>query len=138
MKTLIAILFLMLSPLTHADIFVIVNASNPTQNMDIQEVAALYLGKKQTFPQGGFARVFDCKNNDEVRESFFLKIAGMNLPRINAYWARLSFAGQETPPQFLPSEQAVLENVRKNRNAIGYVSALPKTPDVRVVLHLKD
>jgi len=38
----------------------------------------------------------------------------------------------------LPSEQALIDIVRRNPGAIGYVSGVPKDPSLRVVLHIKE
>lgn len=123
-----------------SDIVVVVNAANPVRSMSQAEVAALYLGRARTYPGGEFALVFDQARDSAVRERFFKRLAGMSLVQVNTYWSRLMFAGQELPPQALPSEQSVLDIVRRNPGAIGYINttAMPADNNLRVILQLKE
>lgn len=121
-----------------ADVVVIVNAANPVRSMTSEEVAALYLARSRAFPSGEFALAFDQPRNSALRQRFFKLVANMATSQVNSYWSRLMFSGQEIPPPPLPNEQAVLDIVRRNPSAIGYVSTLPKDSALRVVLQLKE
>jgi hypothetical protein len=48
------------------------------------------------------------------------------------------FSGQTMPPQPLPSEATVLDVVKRNPSAIGYLGQEPGDAGVRVVLVLKE
>lgn len=138
MKRLLLILSLTLPlPLT-ADIAIIVNAGNPVKSMTAEEVAALYLARTRTFPSGEYALVFDLPRDNQLRQRFFKAVASMGISQVNTYWSRLMFSGQEIPPQPLPNEQAVIDIVRRNSGAIGYIGFVPQDAGVRTVLHLKD
>ena len=138
MKKLLLIAALFFARPVPADIVVIVNAANPVHSMSADEVSALYLARSRTFPSGEFALVFDLPRDNAVRLHFFKQIANMPIGQVNTYWSRLMFSGQEMPPQVLPNEQAVIDIVRRNPGAIGYVSAPPKEAGLRVVLHVKE
>jgi hypothetical protein len=56
---------------------------------------------------------------------------------VNTYWARLVFTGQSLQPRALDSEAAMIDVVKRNQGAIGYVSQEPTDKDVQVVLTLK-
>ena len=124
--------------LARADIAVIVNAANPVKQMSVQLVADLYLGRARTFPGGEYALVFDLPRDDALRDKFFTSLAGMSLQQVNAYWSRLMFTGQMLPPQPLPNDRAMLDIVRRNSGAIGYLKAEGLDTSVRVVLMLKE
>lgn len=138
LKRLFIFLTLLVPSMAQADVFVIVNVSNPVTSISSQEISALYLGRVRSFPKGDFARVFEQPRDSAIREQFFARVVGMKIQQVNTYWTRLTFAGQAMPPQILPNDQAVIEVVRKTPEAIGYVSSFPKDPSVRVVLHEKD
>lgn len=138
MKYFLLILALLLPGLAPADVLVVVNAANPVRSMTAEEVAALYLGRSRSFPGGEFALVFDHPRDSELRRKFFKQVANMAIGQVNTYWSRLMFSGQEMPPQVLPTEQAVIDIVRRNPGAIGYLSAPPKESGLRVVLTVKD
>ncbi len=137
-KKILFAALLVFSYTARCDVYVVVNAASSVNALTEKEVSSLYMGLKHSLPNdGALARVYD-QSDVNLRERFFNKINGMKLQQVNAYWARLSFAGQEVPPQMLPNDQAVLEAVRKTPNAVGYTSAAPKSAGVRVVLQLKE
>ena len=138
MKRFAIILALLFPWQAFADVFVIVNAANPVHSMSAEEVAALYLARSRVFPSGEFALVFDQPRDSALRQQFFKQVAHMAIGQVNTYWSRLMFSGQEMPPQQLPNEQAVMDIVRRNPGAIGYISTPPKEPGLRVVLQLKE
>lgn len=134
----LVVLGAMLAGQARADLFVIANSANQTRHLTASEVAAFYLGKSRSFPGGDYAFVLDYPQGSPLRERFFQKVAGMSLSQVNAYWSRLMFSGQEIPPQAAPSEQVVLDAVRRNQGALGYVSVLPRDAGVRVLMTIKE
>jgi len=133
------VLALMLAhPPAHADIVVVVNPASPIKSMSVQQVSDLYLGRSRVFPNGEYALVFDLPRDSVVRERFFLSLTGMVPQQVNAYWSRLMFTGQVLPPQPMPDERTVLQLVRRNPGAIGYVHENSVDATVRVVLKLKE
>lgn len=114
-----------------ADIAVIVHATNPVQHMTSRQVAELYLGRTRTFDSGQYAVVIDRGREDPLRGRFFKDISGLSAGQVTAYWSRLQFTGQVQPPQSLQGDAAVLEFVRRNPAAIGYVNA-SDTADAKV------
>ena len=121
-----------------ADMAVIVNNNNPVKQMTQQQVSDLYLGRSRIFPNGEYALVFDLPRDAHLRGRFFAKIANMSQQQLNSYWSRLMFTGQVLPPQAIPDEHTVLELVRRNPGAMGYVSTENLDATVRVVLTIKD
>jgi len=138
MRRLLLALVLLLPLAGRCDLLVVVNPANPVRALSQLEVASLYTGRSRNFPSGEFALVFDLARDSSLRERFCQRVVGMSLGQVNAYWSRLIFAGQEMPPPSLPSEQAVIDIVRRNPGAIGYVSSLPSDSGLRVVLHIKE
>lgn len=123
----------------YADIAVIVNAANPVQSMTNRQVAELYLGRSRTFESGQVAAVMDAASEDPIRAQFFKGISGMSMGQVTAYWSRLKFTGQVQPPKSMGSEAAMLNEVRQNEAAIGFVSTLKTNePKVKTVLILRE
>ena len=81
--------------------------------------------------------LFELPRDNVARAAFYLQLTGMAPAQINSYWSRLMFTGQTLPPQPLPSEAAVIDMVRRNPSAMGYVSSEPTDRGVRVVLTLR-
>ena len=53
--------------------------------------------------------------------------------QLKAYWAKLVFTGQGTPPKEVDNDAAVLKLVAENPNIIGYIDAAAVNSSVRVV-----
>ena len=126
-----------------AEVCIIVNPDNPVQAMTPREVSDLYLGRARSFVLGEDraprpASIYDQADGSPLRETFFRALNGMDIRRLNAYWARLRFSGEVLPPKALPDGKAVLEAVRRDRNGIGYVHASEIDDTVRIVLRLKE
>ncbi len=125
-------------PAARADVYVVVNSANPAQGMTQKEVLDLYMGRSRAFANGDYALPFDLPREHPSRAGFYLALTGQSLAQINSYWSRLMFSGQTMPPQPLPSEAAVLDVVRRNPSAIGYLTQEPTDKGVRTVLVLKE
>lgn len=138
MRILALLVSAMLPALARADLYVIVNANNPVTTMTKSAVVDIYMGRKRAFSGSDYALPFDQSRDGPVRERFYALLTGMSLSQVNGYWARLMFTGQVLPPESLQNDSAVLEIVRRNTGAVGYVESEPNVPGVKVVLRLKE
>ena len=119
MKNFIISLFLLLlSTHTVAEIVVIGNIQNSPQELTVLQVQDIYMGRTRAFPDGKLAYPFDQKN---LRGEFYLKLTRRPIAQINAYWARLMFSGQTSPPTKLPDDQSIINIVQEHEGAIGYI-----------------
>ena len=121
-----------------AQLYVIVNVRSGVQSLSRRDVVGLFTGRLRTLPDGTMALVYDQAAAGPVRADFYQRLTGMDLARINSYWSRLLFTGQVQPPQPLPDDAAVVATVRGNRAAVGYVTARPGDPAVRVAFTLAE
>lgn len=131
---LLALLLLLAFP-ARADIIVIVHPDSPLKSLSRREVSDLYLGR----PNGNGTRplVLDQPRDSELRERFYSLLNGMNLSRVNAYWARLQFSGDTQPPAQLPDSRNIVNIVSRNRLAIGYIDSTAISDGVHPLLSLK-
>lgn len=131
------LLFLLLPlayvPLSPAAVYVVVNEANRSINIDRDELAAFFLGKRRTFPNGEIALVVERGKQSDVRAEFFFALNKMSLSRINAYWSRLTFSGRIIPPSVVEQDDDLLQVIATNSNAISYVDFIPKNPKVSIV-----
>lgn len=109
-----------------ANIVVIVNPANST-SVNADEIVRIYTGRSNAFNAVNLAE------SVPLRAKFDEKGVGRTSAQLKAHWSKLVFTGKGTPPAELPSEEAVLEFVAKNPQAIGYVSADKVTDAVKVV-----
>ncbi|NOR81154.1 MAG: hypothetical protein GQ529_10045 [Methyloprofundus sp.] len=115
---IISCLLLLLSTYVVAEIVVIGNIKN-TQQLSALQIQDIYMGRTRTLPDGKLAYPFD---QADLRGEFYLKLTQRPVAQINAYWARLMFSGQTSPPTKLPDDQSIIEMVKKHEGAIGYIN----------------
>ena len=121
-------------PSAQAELAVIAHIKNKIDSLTAQQVQDIFLGRVRTFPNGKFALSID--QSSSLRAEFYEKLTGRPVEQINAYWARIMFTGQASPPQQLPDDDAVLQTVRENEGAIGYIDKTSVNKTVRVLLLL--
>jgi ABC-type phosphate transport system substrate-binding protein len=136
MKNLFIALFLVFSIApAQAELAVIIHVKNNVNSLTAKQVQDIFLGRTRLFPNGKFALPID--QASPLRAEFYQKLTTRPVEQINAYWARILFTGQASPPQQLPDDEAVLQTVRENEGAIGYVDKKHTDKTVRVLLQLE-
>ena len=124
--------------LAWADIAVIVHRENSVHTLTARQVSDFYLGRARNSESGELLNIYEQPVDSVLREKFFYGLNGMNLKQLNAYWARLRFSGEVLPPVSVPDSQSMLNTVRRDRNALGYVDATTLDSSVRIVLLVKE
>lgn len=126
---------LLLTSSVQADVAVIVHSRNTLALQGPRQVQDIFLGRTRTYPDGRFALPID--QSSPLRQNFYQLLTKRPLEQIDAYWARLLFTGQASPPLRVPDDAAVLQTVRENEGAIGYVDPARVDETVRVLLLLE-
>ena len=119
------------------DITVIANGNNELGSLTRKQLADIYMGRITSLPNGSIPLPLDYQGDSEVRTRFYKSITGKNMAQINAYWARLSFTGQGNPPRRLSDKATILQVVKKNQGALGYVDTISPDTNVTSVMTLK-
>ncbi|AEF99727.1 hypothetical protein [Methylomonas methanica] len=134
MKTFLIALLFACVPAVRAEMLVIGHVKNGIESLTAKQVQDIYLGRSRMLPNGKFALPID--QPSPLRAEFYEKLTGRPVEQINAYWARIMFTGQASPPQQLPSDDAVIQTVRQNEGAIGYINKSSVDETVRILLKL--
>ena len=101
-----------------ADLYVIANPASELQANDIRDV---YLGEKLF---GGSAKLHPVDNAAE-QAAFLAKVMRMSPSSYGTAWTKKAFRQGLSQPPVLPSDAAVLEFVKQNPGAVGYVKTRP-------------
>ncbi len=112
---------------------VIVNLANPVTSLRETELSRLFLKKTASWPTGAPVAAVDQERTSSVRRAFSLEVHSKDADAIVAHWQTMVFSGRDTPPPVKTSDASVLEFVRVNPGAIGYVSGAADTAGVKVV-----
>jgi len=101
---------------------VVIHKDNPTQSLDSKTVERMFFKKWKRWDDGELVVPVN-QVNSEVREAFTKGIHKKDVSAILKYWQRMIFSGRDVPPLELANDTEVLEYVKANRGAIGYVSS---------------
>lgn len=126
------------APLAHADFYLVVQAANQQASLTQKEAVDLFMGRNRAFRNGDPAQVYDLPRDSTPRAEFYQRLTGMGPAQVNSYWARLMFSGQTMPPQSVSDESAMIDTVKRNASAIGWVRKEPADKQVRVLLVIKE
>ena len=105
-------------------IVVIVNNSNPVDNLSLGELKKLFLSDRSRWDTGkAVAPVMPAPGAPE-RTAFLKIVCGMNDTDLGKYFMQASFTGKSaTPPKDVASASAVKSFVAASPGAIGFVKA---------------
>lgn len=118
----------------HAQSFkVVVNNDNATTSLTNKEVSDLFLKKKSKWTTGATAMPVDLSSGSAVREKFSQQVHGKNTAAIRNFWQQAAFSGTATAPAEKASDTEVIEYIKKNPGAIGYVSPSASTQGVKTI-----
>lgn len=117
-------------------LYVVVSAKSPWQSLSPKEVLALYTGRVRTLGNDVAATPLDQSRDGAVRAAFYRALTGMDVARINSYWARLHFTGQVQQPLAVGDDANVIRTLLADPSAVGYLTREPQDANLRVVLRL--
>ena len=113
---------------------VVVNEANAVETMSVEQLSKIFLRKLARWQNGSRITVVDQHPATPVRERFSADVHRRPVAAVVAYWQQQIFSGRELPPSERKDDAAVLEHVRQNPEAVGYVSAqTPLGPGVKVL-----
>lgn len=119
-----------------ADVVVVVSAKSPVSSLTPLQIAKIFLGKLANFPGDGVAVPLDQAEGSAIKNEFYARVAGKDSAQLNAYWAKIIFAGDGQPPTVLAGDAAVKRAIASNPQAIGYIDESAVDNTVRVLLKL--
>lgn len=117
-----------------AEFLVIVNASNPLKEMTREQVAAYFLKRRATWPNGTSVDPIDLPPDARARSAFSREVLRRSPADVSAYWVQEIFAMRSEPPRVKSSDAAVISYVSAAAGAIGYVRTTPQGSGIRVLV----
>jgi ABC-type phosphate transport system substrate-binding protein len=140
MKTfLLSIFSILISILSINDIkaqnsfIIIANKNNTVTSLSKKEISDLFLKKKTKWADGTTVAPVDLNANSKTREDFSQQIHGKGTSAIRSFWQQAAFSGTASAPPEKASDAEVIDFVKKNPGAIGYVPASANTDGVKTI-----
>lgn len=115
---------------------VIVNPASGVDTLSRDEAVNIFMGRYRKLPSGIVAFPIDLGGSDPERKRFYNLLVNKEPAEVDAYWARLVFSGQTSPPMQVPDGKTVVQLVAANRSAIAYIDRRLVDEHVKVVLDL--
>jgi len=112
---------------------VIANTANTPDSVSKRDLARIFLKKKKKWPNGQKAQPVEQKGNDALRTSFSKEVLGKSLEMVESHWQAQVFSGKGSPPKQMTSDAAVINFVRSQPGAVGYVSSGASIDGVKVM-----
>ena len=112
---------------------IIVNSSNPISSLTKKQVSDLFLKKVDKWDHGLKVMPVDQSITAPVREVFSKEILNRSGRQVKSYWQQQLFSGSSVPPPEEGSDNSILNYVKANPGAIGYVSTSASVSDVKMV-----
>lgn len=117
-----------------AEVVAVVSASNPVSTLSRNQVADIFLGKANRFPDGSQAVPIDQAEGSAAREEFYFKFAGKSPAQLKAHWSKIIFTGRGQPPPEVSNDVEEKELIVKNPHAIGYIERKQVDGSVKALL----
>jgi ABC-type phosphate transport system substrate-binding protein len=133
-RILLVAVFLILPLVTKAEVVVVVAKKTPVSHLSKEQVAKIFLGKTNTFPDGSKVIPIDQPDGSEVRDEFYSKVANKNHSQLTAFWSKMIFTGDGSPPIVLDDNVAVRKSVAMNPGEIGYINKNQVDQTVKIIL----
>lgn len=134
----IAALLSSMAMAAQAEVYLVVAANSPVQSLTRKDAVNLYTGRTRQLASGQMVQALDLPRDDALRGEMYWLLTGQTLAQVNSYWSRLTFTGQTRALPTSGSEAEVIEALRSNPLALGYLSHEPANRGLRVVLVLKE
>lgn len=112
---------------------VIVNVDNSTTSLSPKELSDIFLKKHLKWKNNENIIPVDMSSRSAVREDFSNVVHGKTVSAVKSYWQQFVFAGKGTPPVEKNNDIEVVEYVKRNPGAIGYVSLNSDVSGVKVI-----
>lgn len=115
------------------DVVAVVSAKSPVAGLNASQVADIFLGKTNRFPDGTLAVPVDLPEESSARERFYAEYAGKSPAQVKAHWSKIIFTGRGQPPKTMSNGAEAKKFVADNPNAIAYIDSRLVDNSLRVL-----
>lgn len=126
-------LFASLGGMARAEVVAVMSASGPAIQLSKEQVADIFLGRSNRYPDGRRPVPIDQYEANEARAMFYDKFVGKSSAQVRAHWSKMIFTGRGKPPRQVADGRMAKQLIAKDPNAIGYLERIEIDATVRVV-----
>ena len=120
--------------MAQAEVVAVVSAKNPLAVLTRNQVADIFLGRRNHFPDGSAAVPLDQPDGSAVRSEFYSRYAGMSATQVKVFWSKIIFTGRGQPPRVVSNDAEVKKMLAANPGLIGYIDQKKVDSSVKVLV----
>jgi hypothetical protein len=117
-----------------ADVAAVVSAKSTVPALTQAEVADIFLGRSNRFPDGSQAVPCDLAEGSPVRDEFYIKVVGKSAAQMKAYWSKIIFTGRGQPPRAVGNSEQAKKLVADNPQFVCYIDRNAADKSVNILL----
>lgn len=114
-----------------AEFKVVVHKENSLSSISKSKLSKIFLKKEKKWENGKTIIPVDQADTSKVTLTFAEMVHKRNIATLKTYWQMLLFSGRSKPPIKKNNDKEVIEFVKNNPNAIGYISSEIEISDVK-------
>lgn len=119
MRFIILLFLLFQSPAYAEDFVVIVNPNGPLLEASREVIRDIYLGERRFADDTGLKPVNSTEG--ELKDNFLKRVVGMSSKEYRLHWVKKVFGEGLTIPPSFATASGIVELVKKEEGAIGYI-----------------
>ena len=123
-------------PLGAGELVVVTSADNVEQ-LSIDDVARIFLGKVTRYPSGEVVEPLNMDPADPSFEEFARQVLKKTPSQLKAYWAKRIFTGKGKPPRTVATVEELRALVASDKRYLSYLDKNNVDHTVRWVIELK-
>lgn len=131
LQTIVALAIAALTPVFAQSVEVVVHPDSNVYTITKDELSKIFLKRLRTWSDRTPAVPVDQVPDSPARQEFTRLVHERSVVNVEVYWKRLIFSGRAVPPKEVDDDESVLEFVRNNPGAVGYVSESARLTGVR-------
>ncbi len=112
---------------------IIVNKSNPVDEISVNELKKIYLGLQTKWSSGTKAYPADQSVDGGIGADFIKHTLEVAVDYYQGAWMEKMLSGAGTPPENFNSDQEVVDFVSSKPGAVGYVQVEPDLTKVKIL-----
>lgn len=117
-----------------ADVVAVVSSRSSVTALTNNQVADIFLGKTNRYPDGRPAVPIDQAEGIAARDAFYAMITGKSAAQMKAHWSKIIFTGRGQPPKQVANSVEAKKMIVGDLKAIGYIDRGLVDDSLRVVL----
>ena len=131
------ILALGLPGLVKGSDLVIITATDNVEELQLEDIARIYLGKVNRYPSGAEVVPLDLDPSDPSYARFARLVLKKTPAQLKAYWAKRIFTGKGKPPRSLQNREELRALVASHKRYLSYIDSGQADNSVRWVIELQ-